>query len=53
MKKIEGLDTEEDSELQLLLEEFNKIDKRKTGSIKLTEALKLLKETSKITLVND
>ena len=34
--------------MQLLLEEFNKIDHRKQGSIKLNDAIKLAKNNCKV-----
>lgn len=41
------------SELQELLEDFNKIDKRKQGNIKLQDAIKLLREKTEIKVFND
>ena len=40
-------------ELQDLLEEFNKIDKRKLGNIKLQDATKLLRQKTNVKVFND
>jgi hypothetical protein len=40
-------------EMQNLLEEFNKIDHRKQGSIRLAEALRLVQSTSKIQTISE
>jgi hypothetical protein len=37
--------------MQNLLEEFNKIDQKKQGSIKLSEALKLIKLTCNVPVI--
>jgi hypothetical protein len=39
--------------MQNLLEEFNKIDHKKQGSIKLSEALRLIKLTCNINSIGD
>lgn len=46
----ENLDS---AELQDMLEDFNKVDKRKQGSVKITEAVRLLREKTSIKVFND
>ena len=46
-------ETLDSGELQEMLEEFNKIDKRKQGSIKITQAVRLLREKTAIKVFND
>lgn len=40
-------------EMQNLLEQFNKIDHKKQGSIKLSESLRLIKATCNINNIGD